>query len=87
MLYEVITHMLRWVMGDSAFFQGVRNYYSNYYFDYAYTDELVAHLEAASGLNLTEFMNDWFYGEGYPIYSVSVSWDGADTVGVNIQLV
>ena len=30
-----------------------------------------AHLEAVSGTNLTEFFNDWVYGEGYPTYSVT----------------
>lgn len=81
----MVLHMLRWVMGDSAFFQGIRNYFADNYFDYATTDDLVAHLEASLGLSLTEFMDDWFYGEGYPIYTVNVSWNGQDTLGVNIQ--
>ncbi len=82
---SLVLHMLRWVMGDSAFFQGNRNYYADNLFDYATTDNLVSHLEASSGMSLTEFMNDWFYGEGFPIYSISISYDGVDTVGVNIQ--
>ncbi|HLV51128.1 MAG TPA: T9SS type A sorting domain-containing protein, partial [Flavobacterium sp.] len=28
------------------------------------------HLEATSGNDLTEFFNDWIYGEGYPSYQV-----------------
>ncbi|MBN2728860.1 MAG: T9SS type A sorting domain-containing protein [Bacteroidales bacterium] len=80
-----ILHMLRWVMGDSAFFQGNRNYFNDNYFDYAYTDDLISHLETSSGMQLDEFFDDWFYGEGYPIYSINVSWNGIDTVGVNIQ--
>jgi aminopeptidase N len=65
-------HMLRWICGDSAFFQGVRNYLNdtNIRHGYAYTDDLKQHLESASGKNLTEFFNDWYFGEGHPNYDV-----------------
>ena len=68
-----VLHMLRWTIGDSAFFQGVRNYLNdtNLRHKYAYTKDLKQHLEQASGKNLTEFFNDWYYGEGHPTYSVS----------------
>lgn len=82
---SLVLHMLRWIMGDSAFFQGIRNYFFDNYFDYAYTDELIAHLEASSGMQLDEFFADWFYGEGYPIYTVNVTWNGQGSLGVNIQ--
>ena len=82
-----VLHMLRWVMGDSAFFQGVRNYYNDNYFDYGTTDNLVSHLEASSGLSLTEFMDDWFYGEGYPIYSINITSLSGNDVRVKMQQV
>ena len=70
-----VLHMLRWVTGDSAFFGGVRNYLqdaSNSY-GYAKTDDLKQHLETSSGMNLTEFFTDWYYGEGYPVYEMEVN--------------
>lgn len=69
---SMVTHMLRWVMGDTAFFQALRNYLndSNLSYGYAITDDLVAHLEAEHGASLTEFFNDWLYNQGYPTYSV-----------------
>ena len=69
---SMVTHMLRWVMGDTAFFQALRNYLndSNLSYGYAITDDLVAHLEAEHGASLTEFFNDWLYNQGYPTYSI-----------------
>ncbi len=67
-----LLHMLRWEMGDSAFFQSIRNYLNDtsLAYKYAKTPQLKSHMEASSGLNLTTFFNQWYYGEGYPTYSV-----------------
>ncbi|MDF1672601.1 MAG: M1 family aminopeptidase [Vicingaceae bacterium] len=67
-----VLRMLEGKIGSNTFFQGVRNYVtdSNLSYNYARTDHLKAHLEAVSGQNLTEFFNDWFYGEGHPSYQV-----------------
>lgn len=68
-----VLHMLRWVCGDSAFFQGIKNYLTdaNINHKYAITNNLKYHLEQSSGLNLNEFFDDWYYGQGFPTYSVS----------------
>lgn len=65
-------HMLRWVCGDEAFFGGVRNYLNDPALRYRFagTGDLKRHLEATSGKDLTEFLNDWYYGQGYPSYNV-----------------
>jgi aminopeptidase N len=82
----MILHSLRWVMGDSAFFAGVRNYLGDptLAFHFALTGAFQQHLEAASGLNLTEYFNDWYVGEGYPSYSLSWTQTG-QTVSVEVQ--
>ena len=61
-------HMIRWTIGDSAFFEGVRNYISdpNLTYSFANTEDLKAHFEASSGQNLDEFFDDWVYGSGFP---------------------
>lgn len=68
-----LLHMIRWMMGDEAFYQAIRNYISdqNLVFKYASTNDLVVHLEAEAGFSFTEFMQDWFYGEGFPSYQIS----------------
>jgi len=68
-----VLHMLRWKMGDSAFFAGCRNYLNDPELRHAsaLTPHLQAHLEASSGLDLDEFMADWYVGEGHPSYTLN----------------
>ncbi len=70
-----LLHMLRWLMGDEAFYQASQNYLNDedLAFGYATTADLQAHYESESGLDLQEFLNDWFYGEGYPTYYITWS--------------
>jgi len=82
-----VLHMLRWVCGDSAFFAGIRNYLNDpaLSYGYAHTSDLKTHLETASGLNLTEFFDDWYYGQGYPIYNISVYQSNLDSITVTLN--
>jgi len=68
-----VIHMLRWKLGDRAFFEGVRNYLKRPESSYGFGTNagLKKELENASGQNLTEFFNDWYYGEGHPIYTIN----------------
>ena len=69
----MILHMLRYKLGDDPFFQGIKNYLADpkIAYGYARTIDLQRHLEAVSSIDLTEFLNDWFLGEGYPTYQVT----------------
>ncbi|MGB4848949.1 MAG: M1 family aminopeptidase, partial [Saprospiraceae bacterium] len=67
-----VLHMLRWVMGDNDFFQAVRNYL-NGAGDFGTTPEFQSYLENQSGLDLHEFLADWYYGQGYPSYQLKWS--------------
>jgi len=81
-----VLHMLRWVMGDSAFFSGVRNYLTDLQlsYGYAYTSDLQQHLENSSNLNLTEFFSDWYHKEGFPSYQITYEQTGSNiTVKIN----
>lgn len=68
----LLLHMLRWVCGDQVFFTACRNYLNdiNLKYSFAGTAQLKAHFEAASGKDFTEFLNDWYYGQGFPSYQV-----------------
>lgn len=66
-----LAHMLRWVVGDSAFFQACRNYLQEYDAGFARSRDFQYHLEAVSGKALDGFFEDWFYGQGYPSYTVN----------------
>ncbi|MCW3084454.1 MAG: aminopeptidase [Bacteroidetes bacterium] len=67
-----LLHMLRWKLGDANFFTALKNYQNapNLAGNYAKTPDLKAHLEAASGQNLTSFFNEWYYNQGYPSYQL-----------------
>jgi hypothetical protein len=62
--------MLRWVLGDSTFFKGVRRYLDDAALTYSFarTADLRKALEAESGKNLERFFQKWVYGQGYPDY-------------------
>jgi len=79
-----LLHMIRWVIGDKAFFQAIRNYLADPAVKYGYAgnEDLIHHFEQLGDTTLTEFFDDWYYGEGYPSYDVSVGWINGESVKV-----
>ena len=78
----MVLEMLRFKMGDTQFFQALRNYLAdtNLAYKYAVTTDLKAHLETVYGSSLTEFFNDWIYNEGYPTYQITAQNIGGGQV-------
>jgi aminopeptidase N len=74
----MLLHMLRWEMGDELFFTALQNYLADedLAYSYAKTEDLQMHLEASSGLELTEFFDDWFFNQGYPSHTIYYSQVG-----------
>lgn len=68
-----VLHMLRHVVGDSAFFSGLQEYGDRYRFKSAVTEQFRDVMEEISGMNLDSFFQRWIYGEYYPIYEVVYS--------------
>ena len=83
----MVANMLRFKLGDVAFFQGLRNYLSdpNLAYKYAITPQLQSHLEAVYGQSLTEFFNDWVYQQGYPTYTISAQNWGSGQVKIVVN--
>jgi len=71
----LVLHMLRWVVGDPAFFAGVRAYYQGHAGGNAETDDLQRALEASHGDALEWFFRQWLRSPGYPEYHTSWEWD------------
>ncbi len=67
-----LLHMLRWVIGDQAFYGACRDYLDSpgTAYDFGQTEELQAYLEQHSGKDLDGFFADWYYGQGYPTYNL-----------------
>ena len=78
----MVLEMLRFKMGDTQFFQGIRNYLAdtNLAYKYAVTTDLKAHLETVYGSSLTEFFADWIYNQGYPSYNITAQNIGGGQV-------
>lgn len=83
----MILHQLRWIMGDQAFFTAIRNYINDPALTYSFarTRDLKAHLEAVYGQSLTYYFDDWFYGEGYPSYTVEYVHSNGQFLGLMTQ--
>lgn len=73
-------------MGNANFFSAIQQYLQNplLAFNYTQTENLKYHLETTSGLDLTEFFTDWYYGEGFPVYDVK--WTQYPSTRVVIEL-
>lgn len=74
----MVLHQLRWYVGDSAFFEGVRQYLKDTLVRYGFArqERLQYHLEQTSQLNLDNYFQDWIMGEGYPQYDIQWSQKG-----------
>ncbi|WP_079667049.1 M1 family metallopeptidase [Soonwooa buanensis] len=67
-----VLRMLKWKLGEQKFYNLLKAYTTAPQFanTYAKTSDFVTFVNTFTGENLTEFFNDWVYGEGYPTYTV-----------------
>ncbi|KAL1924657.1 uncharacterized protein VTP21DRAFT_4311 [Calcarisporiella thermophila] len=77
-------HMLRHLIGDDAFWKGVRSYLDEHRFKVVTTEAFKGHLEQASGKNLTRFFDEWVYSPGYP--SLRIHYELLEKVGVQVVM-
>jgi len=83
----MVLNMLRWKLGDSAFFAGMKSYITDPLLAYKFagTQQFKAHEELASGLNLTSFFNEWIYNQGYPVYTLHSTFSADSSVNLVIS--
>jgi len=55
----VVLHMLRRLIGDDAFFAGLRRYYQDWHYKKAGTDDLRQAFETATPMKLSRFFDRW----------------------------
>ena len=68
-----IIHTLRYIIqNDKLFFQALRDYQSEFGFKTATAIDFKKSVEKTTGINLTNYFNEWYYGEGYPTYSAKI---------------
>jgi aminopeptidase N len=62
----MVLHMLRRLLGDELFFAGIRQFYSDWKFSKAGTDDLRKAMESLSGRDLAPFFEAWIYNSAIP---------------------
>ncbi len=73
-------HLLRFALGDEAFFRGLKHYVAENQGRGVVTDDLRRAMEEASGVDLREFFEQWLYSPGFPEFEWSWRWDGLHVV-------
>lgn len=80
-----VLHMLKSQVGERAFFDAIRAYYSKHRHGTAVTDDLRAEMERESKQSLAWFFDQWLRRPGYPELSATWSYDAqAREVVVNV---
>ncbi len=70
----IFLHMIRYeIQDDTVFFQALKNYQTDYAGGTASVSDFISVLNQTSGINFNEFFDQWYYGQGYPVYSVNWS--------------
>jgi len=67
----VVLHMLRRLMGDQAFFAGIRRFYAANRFQKAGTDDFRAAMEAETPMTLARFFDRWITEAAIPRLNVT----------------
>ncbi|MDO8794131.1 MAG: M1 family aminopeptidase, partial [Vicinamibacterales bacterium] len=76
----LVLHMLRGLVGDDAFFRGLRRFYRTSRFRSADTSDFWAAMEWESGRSLGRFFERWIYGSTLPRLNFSYRVDGENVV-------
>jgi aminopeptidase N len=81
-----VLHALRGVLGEKAWWTGIKGYVAAHKFQVVDTDDFRKAMEAASGKDLKWFFDQWLFKAGHP--ELKVRWhyeDGDHTVRVKVE--
>ena len=88
-----VMHMLRWVVGDEAFFRGLKDFTRRYGYQGATTENFREVMDQASGKKLDGFFLQWFDSTGasdftldYTVYRVKDGFKIAGTISQDKDL-
>jgi len=75
-----VLHMLRRLVGDEVFFDGLRRFYTDRKFQKAGTEDFARAMEQASGRSLTRFFARWIHGATLPTIRYSATIRAGEVV-------
>jgi hypothetical protein len=76
----MVLHMLRRLIGDEAFFGGLRDFYDTWKYRKAGTDDLLAAMEKSSQRDLSRFFDAWVFGASVPQAKFSYRVEGSKAI-------
>jgi len=81
-----VLHALRGLLGDEAWWKGIRRYVAAHKFQVVDSDDFRKAMEAASGKDLKWFFDQWVYKAGHPELKVRWHFEDADkTIRIQVQ--
>jgi aminopeptidase N len=82
----LLLHMIRYELNDDdLFFQVYKNFQEQFADSVATGLDFMHVLNEISGLDFTQFFDQWYFGEGYPVYYISWDQDGSDFTFESVQ--
>jgi hypothetical protein len=76
-----IVHSMRYIMNnDSLFFETLQNFLTSKAYATAFGIDVRDAFAQASGIDYTPFFDEWYFGEGFPTYSVEWKQVGSDAL-------
>ena len=76
----MVLHMLRRLIGEDAFFGGLRAFYQQWKFKKAGTDDFRKIMEKAAGRSLERFFNTWVFGSTIPHIKFTSTVSATDAI-------
>lgn len=83
-----VIHTLRGYIGDSLFFQAIKNFMTDFAFNHISSADFRDYLSTQTGIDLTSFFDAWIFSPGFPQFSIDsfhVSGTGPATVIVYVK--
>ena len=70
----VVLHMLRFVLGDDAFFRTLKHFLHEHAFQPVDTHDFTKAVKTVTGQNLDWFFEQWLFRPGHPLFEVQSEW-------------
>ncbi|XP_006821165.1 aminopeptidase N-like [Saccoglossus kowalevskii] len=82
-----VVRMLKQMVGDTAFNNGIRSYLDDYEFSSANADDLWEEFTRATGgsIQVKELMDSWILQQGYPVVDVIKSTSASGSRGIQLD--
>ncbi len=70
-----VLHMLRFILGDEAFFRTWKHFLHKHEFEAVDTHDFMKAVKEATGQNMDWFFEQYIFAPGHPVFDVGYAWD------------